>query len=201
MFDTAHDPDQALDGTFDVDALVQTIPSNYSVKGMFFGRFMTILGSDYASFEPKLRAAPRAGRYLPFKDYPQADYSRLVAAAAAKHYPRLPLREAVRCIARDDLATFAGSMLGKVLLSLSGDARTTLQRTPDAYARVAPGAVVRTLDLDPRTSRVVFEGYRGMVEYTLGQLEGVVLSFGRKPSVTPRQLGEDCIAFDVVHGG
>ena len=200
MFDAEQSPEQPLDGTLDIEALAQTIPAHYTVKGMFFSRFIAILGPDYASVEPRLSAAPRGARYLAFKDYLQADYSRIVAAAAAKRYPRVALREAVRCVARDDLATFADSMLGKVLLSLAGDARSTLHRTPEAYARVAPGAALRTVDLNARTSRVIFEGYRGMFEYTLGQLEGVVLSFGRKPTITLRKVADDSIAFNVVHG-
>jgi uncharacterized protein (TIGR02265 family) len=199
MFETPLTPDKPFEGSADVEALVAAIPRTYMVKGMFCSRFIEILGADFAAVEPKLIAPPRAGRFVPFKDYPQADYTRLSIAAAHKRFPRLSMREAVRCIARDDLATFAASMIGKVVLGLAGDARTTLLRTPDAYSRVAPGAAVEAADLSERVVRVMFTGYRGMVEYTVGQFEGVVLNYGGKPSIVLRDLGGDRLAFDVTH--
>jgi uncharacterized protein (TIGR02265 family) len=199
MFDTKLTPDSPFEGGLDLEAAIATIPITYLVKGMFCSRFTELLGADFQSVAPKLIAAPRAGRYVAFKDYPQADYTRLAAAAALKCFPRLGLREALRCVARDDLATFAASMIGKVVLGLAGDARTTLLRSPDAYSRVAPGAGVESMDLDARTVRVVFTGFRGMPEYTIGQFEGVVMSFGGRPTTVLRDLGSDRLAFDVTH--
>jgi uncharacterized protein (TIGR02265 family) len=200
MFDTPLTPGSPFEGSADVEAIIATIPRSYVVKGMFCSRFIELLGADYRAVEPQLLAAPRAGRFVPFKDYPQADYMRLSAAAALKRFPRVGLREAVRCLARDDLATFASSMFGKVVLALAGDARSTLLRTPDAYARVAPGAGVTAADIDTSTTRILFAGYRGMPEYTIGQFEGVVLSFGGSPTTVVRDLGGDRLAFDVTHG-
>lgn len=199
MLETPLTPDKPFEGSVDVEALVAAIPSTYMVKGMFCTRFTEILGADFAALAAKLISAPRAGRYVPFKDYPQADYTRLAIAAAHKRFPRLSIREAVRCIARDDLATFAASMIGKVVLALAGDARTTLLRTPDAYTRVAPGATLEAADLSERVVRVTFTGYRGLIEYTVGQFEGVVLNYGGKPSTILRDLGGDRLAFDVTH--
>lgn len=199
MFDTPLTPDRPFEGAVDIEALIASIPRTYLVKGMFCSRFTEVLGADFETVAAKLISPPRAGRYVPFKDYPQADYTRLALAAAQKRFPRLAVREAVRCIARDDLATFAASMIGKVVLSLAGDARTTLLRSPDAYARVAPGAGVEAAEVDVRTVRVVFTGYRGMPEYTIGQFEGVVLNFGGAPTTVLRDLGGDRLAFDVTH--
>lgn len=199
MFDLPLTPGSPFEGNVDLEAIVATIPAHYTVKGMFCSRLSETLGADFANVAHTLKAPPRAGRYVPFKDYPQSDYARLSALAAFKRFPRLPQREAVRCVARDDLSTFAASMIGKVVLALAGDARTTLHRTPDAYARVAPGATVEAHDLDDRVTRLVFTGYRGMPEYTIGQLEGVVLSFGAQPKIVLRDLGGDRLAFDVTH--
>jgi len=201
MFDTALRPQAKLDGALDIDALVSRIPQSYTVKGMFCTRFAEMLGGEYARLEPKLLAAPRSGRFVPFKDYPQADYTRIVAAAATKRFPDLPMREAMRRIARDDVGTFASSMFGKIVFTLVGDARASLVRVPDAYHRIAPGPTVSSEELDAHTVRLTFEHYLGSAEYVLGQLEGVVISFGRTPVVTVRARGAETLIFDVVHDG
>jgi uncharacterized protein (TIGR02265 family) len=201
MFGTSLRPEAALGGTLDIEALAARIPANHTVKGLFCSRFVERLGMDYAKLEPRLSAAPRGGRYLPFKDYLQADYTRIVAAAATKLFPSQPLPEAIRRIARDDFTTFGASMFGKIVLSLIGDARSTLHRAPDAYHRIAPGPRVQVEDLDARVTRLTFEGHRSSLEYTLGQLEGIVLAYQRVPTVIVSRISSDTLAFDVVHGG
>jgi uncharacterized protein (TIGR02265 family) len=201
MFDTAIRPEVTLDGALDIDALVSNTPRNYTVKGMFCTRFADLLGDDYERVEPKLVAPPRGGRFVAFKDYPQADYTRIVAAAAAKRFPAIGLREAMRRVARDDIGTFSSSMFGRIVLTVIGDARASLLRVPDAYHRIAPGPIVQAEDVDPRTTRITFEGYRGSFEYVLGQLEGVVISYGQMPVVTVHRPVGDSVRFDVVHGG
>jgi hypothetical protein len=73
VFDRPLKPSTSLTGTFGLEALVAGYPSHYLVKGMFCSRIVDVLGSDYEALQLKLIAAPRGGRYLPFKDYPQAD--------------------------------------------------------------------------------------------------------------------------------
>jgi uncharacterized protein (TIGR02265 family) len=200
MYDESLRPEAALTGSLDLEAIVASIPANYTVKGMFCARYSALLEKEYDKLSRKLIAPTRDGRYVAFKDYPQADYTRIVAAAAAKSFPNMPLPEAVRRIARDDFRTFGASVFGKVLMTLIGDPATALRYLPDAYARVAPGPNVWAEDLDPRTIRLVFRRQRGFVEYILGQLEGIVLAFNRTPLVTVRRLELETLAFDVVHG-
>ncbi|HKU43867.1 MAG TPA: DUF2378 family protein [Polyangiales bacterium] len=201
MFGTSLRPEASLSGTLDAEALAARIPPSYMVKGLFCSRFVQLLGSDYAKLAPRLEAAPRDGRYLPFKDYPQADYTRIVLATAAKQFPSMALPEAVRRIARDDITIFSSSMFGKIVLSLIGDVRSTLHRVPEAYQRIAPGPWLEVEDLDARTARVTFHRYHGSIEYVLGQLEGIVLAFDRTPSVIVQRLNPETLAFDVTHGG
>lgn len=201
MFDTALRPETTLSGALDIEALISRTPRSYTVKGMFCTRFADMLGDTYQRIEPKLAAPPRGGRFVAFKDYPQADYTRIVAAAAAKRFPELGLCEAMRRIARDDIATFSSSMFGRIVLTVIGDARTSLLRVPDAYHRIAPGPTVRAEDLDAHVTRITFDGYCGSVEYVLGQLEGIVLSYGRTPVVTVHKSGAGALHFDVVHDG
>ena len=193
------DSNEKLDGPLDIEAISAAIPPDYTVKGMFFSRFVESLGTDWKNVMTKLKAPPRLGRYLPFQNYPQGDYTHLCAAAAAKRFPRVSLREGVRRLAREDLAVFADSMIGKVVLALAGDARATLLRTPDAYARVTTGARVSAVEVDARTVRMEFFGHISLPEYTIGQMEGVVLHYGGAPRSTCRLVGDQHAIFEVRH--
>lgn len=199
MFDIPLQVHVPLEGTVDVEPIVASFPPSYTVKGMFCTRFTELLGDDFRAVSSRLSSPPRAGRYVPFKDYPQSDYTLLTVAAAVKLFPKKSLREGLRCVARDDLRTFAASMFGKIVLAVAGDARATLLRVPDAYKHVAPGPRVRAEELDASTVRVLFEQHRGIPEYLVGQMEGVVLAFGHTPTVTVRALPGTTLAFDVRH--
>lgn len=200
VFDRPLNPSTNLTGTFDLEALVAGYPGDYLVKGMFCSRIVDVLGADYEALQSRLIAPPRAGRYLPFADYPAADYTRLVVAAAQKQFPQLPLSESTRRLARDDFRTFAGSTWGKIALVLISDPRTALMHMPEAFARVAPGPELRTEERDERTVRMIFVRYRGLVEYMLGQLEGIVMMFDRTPTIVIHQAERDLLYYDVAHG-
>ena len=199
MFDVPLQVDVPLEGALDVEAIVASFPPSYTVKGMFCNRFTELLGRDFEGLVANLAMPPRGGRYVPFKNYPQADYTRLSVATAAKLFPERSLREGLRRVARDDFRIFAASMFGKIVLAVAGDARATLLRVPVAYEHVAPGPAVRAEELDAATVRVVFERYHGIVEYLVGQFEGVVLAFGHTPRVIVRKLADATLAFDVRH--
>jgi uncharacterized protein (TIGR02265 family) len=200
VFDYPVTPATRLEGAPQVAALVAAIPAASTVKGLFFKRFADILGADYATLAGELENPQREANYVAFKGYSQRDYTRLAVATARKRFPSLSLREGVRRLAREDIATFASSVVGKVVLAMARDARSTLHRMPNAYAGMAPDTRIHVVDLDPRTARVVFEPHQGIVEYTLGQVEGIVLAFEHDPVVTLRDLGKGGVAFDVVHG-
>ena len=157
MDELAITSDQQLEGSFDGDAVAASVPRHYTVKGMFFARLIEALGAEIDAVRGQLVAAVRGDRYLPFRDYPQVDYVRLSIAAARKRFPQQSPREAVRRLARDDLATFSSSMLGRIVLAMAGDARSSLLRVPDAYARVRSGGPVFAVELDAETVRVEFQ--------------------------------------------
>jgi uncharacterized protein (TIGR02265 family) len=199
VFDQLLTTETELEGPLDVDPIADAIPASFKVKGMFCKRFVEVLGAEFTAMLPRLETPPRGGNYVAFKDYSQRDYCRLAAAAAHKRFPSVSRREAVRLMSRDDLKMFSDSMLGRVVLTIAGDAHSTIHRLPEIYARVAPGMTLRCTDLDQRTTRVLVEGHVGMIEYTLGQIEGIVLAFGGKPTSIVRELSQRVLAFDVTH--
>jgi uncharacterized protein (TIGR02265 family) len=187
-----------LSGSIDAEAIAQGIPKTFLVKGMFFARLLAQLGPGYSTIEPRLQAAPRFGRYLPFSDYPQSDYVRVSTTAAQKVFPNVPLREAMRLLGREDFSVFAASTLGKVILAVVGDSRSAFLRTPFIYMKMAPGDwVVTSEELDERTIRIEFAPVHGIWEYLLGQLEGVAMNYGGDPTTTIRELPGKKVQFDV----
>jgi uncharacterized protein (TIGR02265 family) len=197
---TVVQPGDVLVGDIDLETQVREMPRSYLVKGMFFARLVDQLGADWSLVEGQLLQAPRGGRYVSFKDYPQADYMRLSVALARKLHPRQSVREAVRRVARKDFDVFAASTFGKVVLAVVGDARGALLKTPFVYGKMTSGdQVVEGFELDPRTVRLEFRPHYGSWEYVLGQLEGVAAHYGRPPVITVSELPEQTLRFDIEH--
>lgn len=191
-------PSAELTGTLSVEAIAAQIPKTYVVKGMFFSGHVATLGEGFSSITSTLAAPPRLGRYVPFSDYPQSDYLRVSAKAAAKLFPAVSIREALRRLGRRDYGVFAESTFGKVILSVVGDAKAALLRVPMIYTKMAPGDwTVTGEDIDHTTVRIEFAPVYGTWEYQLGQLEGVVQNYGNKPEITVTELPGRRLRFDV----
>jgi uncharacterized protein (TIGR02265 family) len=195
--------DQALTGDLDVEGLARSIPQTYVVKGMFFSRIRGRLrDGGWEALLPTLSAPPRLGYYVPFSDYPQSDYTRVSAAAAVDAYPRVPVREAVRRLARDDFSVFASSTFGKVVLSAVGDVHRALLTVPTVYTKMASGDwEVRGEELAPDTVRLEFVPHYGSWEYQVGQMEGLVLYYGESPETTVSLPSPLHLRLDVHHSG
>lgn len=194
---TGLSPSQPLEGDPDREARFARFPSSYTIKGMFFARPIQILGPGYDEVEPRLRRPQAKARYLPFRDYPQEDYSRLAHAAAVKRWPRVSAREAMRQLARDDLRAFAESRVGRVVLAMTGDVAGTLLKLPDMYRMSLEGGDVEA----SRTAegvRIEFDDFLGWVDcYPIGTIEGVVRHFGGSPDLDVEVHSEDSATFVV----
>ena len=190
----------ALHGSYDVEAVVRSVPEGYLVKGMFFDRLMVVLGTDFGEVQGKLTKPPDRGRYVAFRDYPGGDFVRLVAAAGRKAHPRVGLREAIRRLALDDFKVFSGSMVGKVTLAVVSDARSILRKVPFIYRSLAPGKWdISAEELDQQTVRLEFRPFIGRWEYAVGQIESAILHFGPRSLIHVSELGKGHVRFDVEH--
>ncbi len=125
---------------------------------------------------------------------------RLCVAAAAARFRDMPLREGIRRIARKDFAIFTDSMIGKVVLAVAGDARSTLLRVPEVYARVTRSGPVLVHELDEHSLRIEFREFHGLPEYHVGQLEGVLLHYGTEPRISLQHAGHE-LTLDVQTTG
>jgi len=92
---------------------IRAVPSNATVKGMFFDGPIT---------EAFRRSGDRPGRpsYVAFKDYPLADHIQVLVACAMAGYPNVPVREGLRRLGHDAFRTFLESLAGRVLFSVAG---------------------------------------------------------------------------------
>lgn len=182
----------------DVEARFSRFPRHYTIKGMYFTRVLSALGAGLSDVQEKLLEQPR--RYLPFRDYPQVDYSRLCYAAAVRNWPAQPVPEAMRRLARADFEQFAGSKVGRVTLALAGDLRGSLRKLPDMYRMSIKGGTVTAKD-EPEGVRIDFSDFYGWPDcYVLGTLEGIVQHFGKNPRIEAAFHSESSASY-LVHLG
>lgn len=192
------DLSSALDGTFDPEARFASFPPHYTIKGVFFTGLVAMLGDRFDTVAQGLSAPPRLGRYLPFRDYPQVDYSRVTHAAVKHCFPDLPLREAARRVARNDFAAFASSTVGTVMLSVMRDPSEALLRFPEIHRLVLRGGRVDAEPLSPHGIRLEYRDFLGWVDcYVIGTLEGAVGLFGATPTLDVTLFSDRHARYDV----
>jgi len=176
------------------------IPANHMVKGLFFTRLLDLVGDRLKTKSIPMLERPLLRRYLPFADYPQVDYSRLTVACAGELYPELPLREAMRRVARDDFQVYFSSRLGAVMLALLGDVRSSLLRFPDMFRTVLKGGRFSARELSDTAIELRLEDFYGWVDcYPVGTVEGLVLHHGAPVDIEVEISDDVLSATYVVH--
>lgn len=167
-----------LAGDIDIPTSLAGYQREHTLKGMFFARFVKELGADWASVEKQLASPPRLGTYVPFANYPIVDHAALVLFTAKKRSPTLPLREAVRRLAREDILTFLDSTLGRVTAAAVSTPKAALLLLPDVYKLVVVGPRYEAEALGDKRVRLKLVNGSGPWEYQVGQLEGIAKHYG-----------------------
>lgn len=178
--------DVMLTGTVDAEARFERFPSYYTAKGMFFARMVELGGEGvWRSVEGRLKKRPALGRYLPFSDYPQEDFSRLAHAVAVHKQPAVTVIEAMRRLGRVDISTFARSSLGSVVFALvAGSVESALLKLPDMYRMSLKGGEVAAERVEPGVVALRFEDFYGWLDcYPVGQIEGLVAHYGKDAEI------------------
>ena len=150
---------------------------------MFYGRFVDELGGDWATVARDLLAPPALGRYLPFADYPNVDHFRLAVTCARRRFPALGSRESIRRVAREDMATFLRSTLGRITAAMLITPASALGALPSVYDRISKGLRYTSEPSGPRAARIKVRGSHGPWEYVVGQLEGILGHYETEPSI------------------
>lgn len=187
-------PETWLDGLTDMERTAQETPADFRVKGIFFARMLQLIRDDWPTVAGRLEAPADNGRYVPFRDYPWRDYTRLMAMAARQAHPNVPSNEALRRLGWDDHDLFAGTATGKVTLALVGTPRQAILHTPSVYLKMAPGERrMEATELDAMTLQLEVEPNYGAWPYMVGQFQGITSHYGPCPTIVvehfpPRRL-------------
>jgi uncharacterized protein (TIGR02265 family) len=189
-------PSVALSGDVDVAAIRARIPEHHRMRGLFFKRCVDAARPRWDEVEAKLTEPPPRGIYQAFVEYPSRDYFVIYDAAARSTYPSHGGAEAHRRFARQEVQSFASSLLGRVTWSLLGDPAAALMRYPDVFGVFSRGPTATAEKLDPRWVRVELRNAYFPVEYLLGVVEGIVMAFERSPRVGLEEL-PGLLRFDV----
>ncbi len=188
-------PSDPLLGNIDIDAVMASIPEFYAVKGMFFNALSAQLGERFAQVVPSLSSPPRGGFFLPFSDYPMRDFLRLYDAAARLSHPNRSSREAYRRLARQQVAAFGESALGRITMHLATDPGAALMRYTGSLAALMKGPSARAWQRGSSEVRIDIVGFRGVLEYPLGNFEALVMKFGAKPTIAVEVHAPDSLQF------
>jgi uncharacterized protein (TIGR02265 family) len=174
-------PDVPLSFSVDAEARFEQFPAAFCIKGMFLSRLVSLAPrGSLAMVRERLVNPTLLTRCLPFADYPQVDYSRLAHLVAVELYRQVQLAEAMRRVARHDIRTFATSQVGKILLTLAGDATACLMKLPEMYRAALRGGQVSTTRLAPDAVQIDFRDFYGWLDcYPIGTVEGLVAHFSR----------------------
>ncbi len=182
--------DVALVGHVEAEDRFAAFPAGFTVKGMFFSRMIQLGGPGaLADIQDKLKKPPALGRYLPFSDYPQVDFSRLAHRVATGLFPRRGVCEAMRLLARKDLETFAGSSVGGVMMALAGkDTCEALMKLPDMYRATLNGGTAKAERVSAGTVLLHYEDWYGWLDcYPLGHIEGLAAHLNQQCEIEMEQ--------------
>jgi uncharacterized protein (TIGR02265 family) len=177
-------------GDVDLEKLLRLAPSTHTIKGAFVATNAAIVAKEWPQIEASLRAPPRAGQYLPFSDYPLADFLRVTDAAARRRYPGMPTCESHRLLSRATFETFSQTTLGRVTLALVSGPGSLLMKYEEIFNRMLHGPRVTVRSTGERSVEVSYVGYFGTREAIFGVLEGSVIACQFEPTVVVETKGD-----------
>jgi hypothetical protein len=192
-------PNEPLRGDVDLKGLLDACPWSQTIKGVFLESMVSRLGSRWDQVAQTLEAPPRAGRYLPFLDYPLRDYLRLMDAAAQRGFPGVSGREAHRLLSRSVFQTFLGTTAGRVTAPLLGTPLSALGHYVRVYTAMTKGSTLRCEALPAGGGgRLQFRGYRSTEEAAIGVPEGLMMGLGYLPTLRVETLGAGAVDVEVL---
>ncbi len=187
-----------VDIEVDLDAHVALVPKGATIKGMFFNQLTAHARRADPLFEVPAGLQSRVLRYLPFKDYPYADWLRVCHAASRASFRHLPMGQALRKMGAEAYDTLLATTVGKVIFAaVSKDVGRVLEYGPRAYGVAVHCGRVTAERLGPRLVCYRFERLPGFLEtYQVGVMEGAVAAAGGRARV---RVALDGLADGVLH--
>ena len=164
----------------DLEPLLGACTDAHRIKGLFF---------DAAQKSAtRLGLSAPMGRYTSFKEYPSAEYVRVVGGWVTAANLARPPRELLRSIGQDALSAFRSTIVGKVILAAAGnELRGLLTASGRAYSvSIKPGTLVprvgeRQAELELRDIPTFADSFH------VGVFEGVLAEYETRGTIRVRR--------------
>lgn len=176
--DGFHVPDTS--GPFDAEARCRAVPPGATVKGMFLEAMVEDIRRR--GFEP-----PTQERFYAFHDYPMVQCLELLIEGSRLSYADLPVPEGIRRMSRPAYATFADSLIGKVVFAaMRGSVAGIFRLASRAWGRATNVGKLETEIVDENTARISTSDFYLTEFAALGIAEGVLEACGHQGIVAYR---------------
>ncbi len=169
----------------DLEGQVALLPPRATCKGMFFLDPIARAQRHDAAVDLFAMAGVAPRRYMPFLDYPHAEWMRVAYAAATVLSPGGRVGEGLRELGRHAYDVIFANPLGKVLFSPFGfDLERVFAHAGMGYRLGIGFGAVQSERRGPQHYRVTFEDFPSFLEtYNVGVFEGAVAHYGSEAVV------------------
>ncbi|MFO0605423.1 MAG: DUF2378 family protein [Polyangiales bacterium] len=172
----------------ELDAQLALLPRRATCKGMFFTDPLARAGRVAPTVDVFARAGVAPRRYLPFVDYPHAEWMRIANAAAAVIAPGGRVGDGLRELGHHAYDAIFENPIGKVLFGPLGfDLERVFEHAGTGYRLGLGFGAVRAERVAAQHWRVRFTDFPSFIEtYNVGVIEGAVRRYGYTPRVRAR---------------
>lgn len=165
---------------FDLAAHLRRVPDDATVKGMFL---TSVVDDVHARCGSRLTEE----RYTAFRDYPLSRLLELMVEGAGRVYPRRPVRDGMRRLARPSFSVFDSSLVGRAVFAVSRhDPHNVFRIGSRAWRHATNLAKVESEKLDETAVVLRVRDFHFTDAVAVGIAEGVLEACGRPGSVAVR---------------
>jgi uncharacterized protein (TIGR02265 family) len=172
----------------ELEAQLALLPRRATCKGMFFTDPMERAARTAPEVDLFARAGVAPRRYLPFLDYPHAEWMRIANAAAAVIAPGGRVGEGLRELGRHAYDVIFDNPIGKVLFGPLGfDLERVFEHAGTGYRLGLGFGAIRPERVAAQHWRVRYVDFPSFIEtFNVGVIEGAVRRYGYTARVRVR---------------
>lgn len=172
----------------ELEAQIALLPARATCKGMFFADPMERARRVDPAVDLFARAGVAPRRYVPFVDYPHAEWMRIANASAAVIAPGGRVGEGLRELGCHAYDVIFDNPIGKVLFGPLGfDLERIFEHAGTGYRLGLGFGAVSTERVASQRWRVRYRDFPSFIEtYNVGVIEGAVRRYGYTPRVRVR---------------
>jgi len=165
-----------LDVDLELERSIALLPKHACVKGVYFSDVLRRASKAEPHAEILRRAGVAPRRWLPFFDYPYADWMRIAVVAAQALTPEKSPAEGMRELGRHAYDTLLDTQVGRVVFGVLGTEVSDILRIgPKGYAMMVNFGSVTAEAVGASRYRYRFREFPCFLEtFQVGVLEGAV---------------------------